>query len=90
MRIITSNKQRSVNSESEINPLNPNYFYSIRTLAEIFELSQSYWRKRIRFGDLKANRVGRAIRISGKEVLGHIQEYKIDNNTEIERIISKS
>ena len=89
MRINTSNKQSSDSPESVSEPINPNYFYSIRSLAEIFELSQSYWRKRIRFGDIKASRVGRAVRISGKEVLGHMQEYKIDNSTEIERIISQ-
>jgi len=89
MRINTSNKQSSINTESVSKSINQDHFYSIKSLAEIFELSQSYWRKRIRFGDIKASRVGRAVRISGKEVLGHIQEYKIDNSTEIERIILK-
>ena len=89
MRINTSNKQSSDSPESVSEPINPNYFYSIRSLAEIFELSQSYLRKRIRYGDLKAIRVGRVVRISGKEVLEHIQEYKIDNSTEFNRIISQ-
>ena len=44
-------------------------FYSIQNLADIFQTSTDFWRKRITTGEIKAIKLGRIIRIPEKEVL---------------------
>ena len=42
--------------------------YSPTTLAKLFDLSSDFWRKRIRSGEIKAIRLGGAVRIPEREV----------------------
>ena len=42
--------------------------YSISSLANLFDLSTDFWRKKIRMGEVKAVRLGGAIRVSESEV----------------------
>jgi len=44
-------------------------YYSLRTLAETFQTSTDFWRKRVASGEIKAVRLGRIIRIPEEEVL---------------------
>jgi len=42
--------------------------YSIATLAKLFDLSADFWRKKIKSGEIKAIKLGTAIRIPEGEV----------------------
>ena len=44
-------------------------FYSIQNLADTFQTSTDFWRKRVANGEIKAVRLGRIIRIPEEEVM---------------------
>lgn len=62
--------------------------YSIATLANLFDLSTDFWRKKIRMGEVKAVRLGGAIRISESEVRKIVQSITTLSDT-IEEILSE-
>ena len=53
--------------------------YSISTLAEKFDTSKDFWRKRIASGEVKAIKLGRAVRVPEKEVLKVVRSMKTVN-----------
>ena len=63
--------------------------YSIATLAKLFDLSADFWRKKIRMGEVKAVRLGGAIRISESEVRRIIQSVDTISDV-VEEILSEN
>ena len=60
--------------------------FRVKELAEIFSTNESFWRKRITNGTIKAIKVGRCVRIPESEVLKAIQGISNDNKTAEEKI----
>ena len=60
--------------------------FRVKELAEIFSTDESFWRKRISSGKIKAVKIGRSVRIPESEVLRAIQEIQNDSNTAEEKI----
>lgn len=60
--------------------------YKVKDLAELFSTDESFWRKRIARGEIKAIKVGRCTRIPESEVLKTIQGISNDNKLAEEKI----
>ena len=60
--------------------------YSVKKLSEMFSTDESFWRKRIARGGIKAIKIGRCVRIPESEVLKAIQEISNDKITAKEKI----
>ncbi|MCH7820059.1 MAG: helix-turn-helix domain-containing protein [Candidatus Marinimicrobia bacterium] len=63
--------------------------YSIATLAKLFDLSADFWRKKIKSGEIKAVRLGTAVRIPEGEVRKLAQNIRSISDT-VEEILSES
>ena len=63
--------------------------YSIATLAKLFDLSSDFWRKRITSGEVKAVRLGGAIRVPESEVRKIVQNVRSISDV-IEQILSEN
>ena len=61
--------------------------FRVKELAEMFSTDESFWRKRIVNGDIKAIKIGRCVRIPESQVLRVIQEIQNDKITAEEKII---
>ena len=62
--------------------------YSIATLAKLFDLSADFWRKKIRMGEVKAVRLGVAIRITESEIRKIVKSVNTISDT-VEEILSE-
>ena len=60
--------------------------YSVKELSEMYSTHESFWRKRIARGEIKAIKIGRCTRIPESEVLRAIQEIPNDKITAEEKI----
>jgi len=60
--------------------------YKVKELAEMFSTDESFWRKRIANGEIKAIKIGRCVRIPESEVLKVMKEIPNDKITAIEKI----
>ena len=63
-------------------------YYSINSLARIFDNSEDFWRKKVALGEIKAVKVGRSVRIPEKEVLKLVHSLWTMNDF-IEEILNK-
>jgi len=63
--------------------------YSIATLAKLFDLSADFWRKKIKSGEIKAIKLGAAIRIPEGEVRKLAQNIQSISGT-VDEILSES
>ena len=63
--------------------------YSIQTLAKLFDLSVDFWRKRIKTGEVRAVRLGGAVRIPEREVRKVIKSISTISNI-VEEILSEN
>ena len=63
--------------------------YSIQTLAKLFDLSVDFWRKRIKTGEVRAVRLGGAVRIPEREVRKVVQSITTLSDA-VEEILSES
>ena len=52
--------------------------YSVKGLSEMYSTHESFWRKRIARGEIKAIKIGRCTRIPESEVINVIQEILND------------
>ena len=62
--------------------------YSIATLAKLFDLSADFWRKKVKSGEIKAVRLGTAVRIPEREVRKLAQNIRSMSGT-VEEILSE-
>ena len=62
--------------------------YSIATLSKLFDLSADFWRKKIRMGEVKAVRLGVAIRIPESEIRKIVKSVNTISDT-VEEILSE-
>ena len=60
--------------------------YKVKELAELFSTDESFWRKRIAHGEIKAVKIGRCVRIPESQVLQVIQKIPNDKITAKEKI----
>ena len=60
--------------------------YSVKELSEMFSTDESFWRKRITNGTIKAIKIGRCVRIPESEVLKVMEEIPNDKITAKEKI----
>ena len=60
--------------------------YTVKELAERFNMDESFWRKRIASGEIKAIKIGRCVRIPESEVLKVIEEISNDKITAKKKI----
>ena len=63
-------------------------YYSINSLARIFDNSKDFWRKKIALGEIQAVKVGRSVRIPEKEVLKLVHSLWTMNDF-VEEILNK-
>jgi len=62
-------------------------YYSINSLARIFDNSKDFWRKKVALGEIKAVKVGRSVRIPQKEVDKIVKVLRTENDV-VEEILN--
>ena len=62
--------------------------YSIATLANLFDLSADFWRKKIKSGEIKAIKLGTAVRIPEGEIRKLAQNVRSISDT-VEELLSE-
>ena len=63
--------------------------YSIATLANLFDLSADFWRKKIKSGEIRAVRLGGAIRVPESEIRKFTQNVRSISDV-VEEILNRN
>ena len=63
--------------------------YSVGTLAKLFDLSSDFWRKRIKNGEIRAVRLGGAVRVPEREVRRLMEAIETETDI-IEEILGEN